>query len=388
MPDELILVGASHTTAPIEVRERLRLSVDEIAARAELRESFVLSTCCRTELYAVARDADEAEQLLSAELGDAHRACGRAVAQHLLRVASGLESIALGEVEILGQLRRAGEAADAAGTRGRTLGRLVDHALATGRRVRRETELAVGRSSIASVAVGLARRHLGPRATGLVVGRGEMGAKAARALRAAGLVVTVVSGRGAGPEGLLDPLSETDVVVSCTGAPHQLVSAGVLAGLAERRRGRELLVIDLAVPRDFDPAARAVEGVRFYDLDDLEGDVDATAGRRRAAIPAAEAIVAHEVDRFMRWMAGLGVVPTIKDLRGQSELAVLEALRRSDLAAGAEEDLLRATSKAIVSRLLHAPTLRLREAAGRGDADVLARSVRELFQLDPPRAAA
>jgi glutamyl-tRNA reductase len=176
--------------------------------------------------------------------------------------------------------------------------------------------------------------------------------------------------------------------VSCTGAPHRLVPAGALAGLAERRRGRELLVIDLAVPRDFDPAARAVEGVRFYDLDDLEGDVDATAGRRRAAIPAAEAIVAHEVDRFMRWMAGLGVVPTIKDLRGQSELAVLEALRRSDLAAGAEEDLLRATSKAIVSRLLHAPTLRLREAAGRGDADVLARSVRELFQLDPPRAAA
>jgi glutamyl-tRNA reductase len=387
MPDELILVGASHRTAPIEVRERLRLSVDEIAARAGLRESFVLSTCCRTELYAVARDADEAEPLLSAALGDADRSCGRAVAQHLLRVASGLESIALGEVEILGQLRRSGEAAHAAGTRGRILGRLVDHALATGRRVRRETELALGRSSIASVAVDLARRHLGPSARGLVIGRGDMGAKAARALRAAGLVVTAVGGRGAGPEGLLDPLSEADVVVSCTGAPHQLVSANALAGLAERRNGRELLVIDLALPRDFDPAARALEGVRLYDLDDLEGDMDATAARRRAAIPAAEAIVAQEADRFMRWMAGLWVVPTIKDLRGQSELAVLEALRRSDLAAGADEDLLRATSKAIVSRVLHAPTLRLREAAGRGDADGLARSVRELFQLDRRPAA-
>jgi glutamyl-tRNA reductase len=386
MPDELILVGASHTTAPIEVRERLRLSVDEVAARAGLRERLVLSTCCRTELYAVAHNADEAEPLLSAELG-AHRACGRAVVEHLLRVASGLESIALGEVEILGQVRRAGEAAHAAGTRGRTLGRLVDHALSTGRRVRRETELAVGRSSIASVAVDLARRHLGPGARGLVIGRGDMGAKAARALRAAGLLVTVVSGRDARPEDLLDRLSETDVVVSCTGAPHQLVPAGALAVLAERRRERELLVIDLAVPRDFDPDARAVEGIRLHDLDDLEGEVDATAGRRTAAIPAAEAIVAQEADRFMRWMAGLGVVPTIKDLRGQSELAVLEALRRSDLAAGAEEDLLRATSKAIVSRVLHAPTLRLREAAGRGDSDVLARSVRELFQLDGPRVA-
>jgi glutamyl-tRNA reductase len=202
-------------------------------------------------------------------------------------------------------------------------------------------------------------------------------------LRAAGLVVTVVSGRVAGPEDLLDALSETDVVVSCTGAPHQLVPAGALAG-----RERELLVIDLAVPRDFDPGARAVEGVRLYDLDDLEGEVDATADRRAAAIPAAEAIVAQEADRFMRWMAGLGVVPTIKDLRGQSELAVLEALRRSDLAAGAEEDLLRATSKAIVSRVLHAPTLRLREAAERGETEGLARCVRELFQLDAPRAAA
>ena len=387
MPDELILVGASHTTAPIEVRERLRLSIDEAAARAWLRERFVLSTCCRSELYAVARDADDAERLLAAELGDAHRARGHAVTLHLLRVASGLESIAIGEVEILGQLRRAGEAAHAAGTRGRTLGRLVDHALATGRRVRRETELAVGRSSIASVAVDLARRHVGPGARGLVIGRGDMGAKAARALRAAGLVVTVVSGRDARPEDLSDPLSQTDVVVSCTGAPHQLVPATALAGLAERRGERELLVIDLAVPRDFDPDARAVEGVRLYDLDDLEDEVDATADRRTAAIPAAEAIVAQEADRFTRWMAALGVVPTIKDLRGQSERAVLEALRRSDLAAGAEEDLLRATSKAIVSRVLHAPTLRLRESAGRGDSDVLARSVRELFQLDGPRVA-
>jgi glutamyl-tRNA reductase len=387
MPDELILVGASHTTSPIEVRERLRLSIDEIAARARLRERLVLSTCCRTELYAVARDADETEPLLSTELGDAHRARGHAVVEHLLRVASGLESIALGEVEILGQLRRAGAAAHAAGTRGRTLGRLVDHALATGRRVRRETELAVGRSSIASVAVDLARRHVGPGARGLVIGRGDMGAKTANALRAAGLVVTVVSGRGEGPEDLLDALAESDVVVSCTGAPHQLVPADALAGLAGRPRGRELLVIDLAVPRDVDPDARAVEGVRLYDLDDLEDEVDATAGRRTAAIPAAEAIVAQEADRFTRWMATLGVVPTIKDLRGQSELAVFEALRRSDLAAGAGEDLLRATSRAIVSRVLHAPTLRLREAAGRGDADGLARSVRELFQLDGPRVA-
>jgi glutamyl-tRNA reductase len=423
MLGELILVGVSHSTAPIESREHLALSPAQVedllatlVASPALNAGFALSTCCRTELYAVARDADEAETLLRAELGRgagrsadlarvARTARGRRVAEHLLRVASGLESIALGEVEILGQLRRAGAAAHAAGTRGRILGRLIDHALATGRRVRHETDIGAGRSSIASVAVGLVRRHLGPATPSgaLVIGTGDTGAKAARALRGAGLVVTVlagrrperacrlaaeVGGRVAAPEDLLEVLSETDVAVSCTGAPHQLISGEVLVDVVERRTRRELLVIDLAVPRDFDPATRALEGVRLYDLDDLKGEVGVTAGLRAAAIPAAEAIVTHEVERFTRWLAALDVVPTIKDLRERSELAVLHALRRSDLGAGAEEDLLRDTSEAIVKRLLHAPTLRLRAAAECGDAQAVARCVRELFQLDTPRLAA
>jgi glutamyl-tRNA reductase len=319
MPGELILVGGSHSTVPIESREHLALPptrvedvLTTLVAGPALREAFALSTCCRTELYAVAPDADEGESLLRAELGGganrsadlarvARTARGRPVVEHLLRVASGLESIALGEVEILGQLSRAGEAAHAAGTRGRILGRLVEHALATGRRVRHETDIGAGRSSIASVAVGLARRHLGPRspAGALVIGTGDTGAKAARALRVAGLVVTVlagrrperayrlaadVGGRVAVPEDLLEVLSETDVVVSCTGAPHQFLPAEALVDVVDRRTRGELVVIDLAVPRDFDPSARALEGVRLYDVDDLKGDVGATAGRRSAAI--------------------------------------------------------------------------------------------------------
>jgi glutamyl-tRNA reductase len=423
MPGELILVGASHGAASIELREGLALSPAQVGellpalvAGPELREAFVLSTCSRVELYAVARDADEAESLLLARLGGgaagsadlagvAHTARGGAVVEHLLRVASGLESIALGEVEILGQLRRAGDAAHTARTRGRILSRLVEHALATGRRVRHETDIGAGKSSVASVAVGLARRHLGPGigAGALVIGSGEMGGKAARALRAAGVSVTLLAGRRperagrlaaeiggrvAVPDDLPRVLSEVDLVVSCTGAPHHVLPAEALVEVVERRAGRDLLLIDLAVPREFDPAVRAVEGIRLYDIDDLEGEVDATATRRIAAVPAAESIVTREVERFTRWMAGLGVVPTIKDLRGQTELTVLTALRRSDLAAGAEEEVLRATSEAIVTRLLHAPTLRLREAAERGDAEGLDRSVRELFRLDTRRAAA
>jgi glutamyl-tRNA reductase len=161
------------------------------------------------------------------------------------------------------------------------------------------------------------------------------------------------------------------------------VSAEVLANAVRSRTGRELVAVDLAVPRDFDPRARTIEGVRLFDLDDLEAELRATAARRIAAIPAAEAIVEAEVARFIHWTATLEVVPTIKDLRAHSEGAVFEALRRSDLAADAGDELLRATSEAIVTRLLHSPTLQLREAAAQGDADRLTHLVRKLFALDP-----
>jgi glutamyl-tRNA reductase len=142
------------------------------------------------------------------------------------------------------------------------------------------------------------------------------------------------------------------------------------------------VAIDLAVPRDLDPAARGIEGVQLYDLDELEVELRATAARRTAAVPAAETIVEGEVARFVGWMGGLRVVPTIKDLRAHSEGAVFEALRRSDLAVHAEEPTLRAASEAIVRRLLHSPTLQLRQAAAQGDAERLTHVVRELFALD------
>ena len=422
MRGELVLVGASHRSAPIELRERLALSparasemLAELIAQPGLQETLVLSTCGRTEVYALASTPDLESQLVArlaahagcepAELASVVRtARGRAVVEHLHRVAAGLESMALGEVEILGQLRRAGELASAAGARGRILRRLVESSLACGRRVRHQTDIGLGRTAIASAVVGIASRHIGPDMNGsaLVIGSGDTGAKTARALRGAGVDLTLVAGRrheragqvaaevGCGVAALDDLprlLSEVDVVVSCTSAPHHLVDADVLADAVGSRTGRELVAIDLAVPRDFDPAVRAVEGVRLYDLDELEGELRATAGRRIAAVPGAEAIVAGEVERFMRWTTALGVVPTIKDLRAHSEGAVFEALRRSELAAGAEEQLLRATTEAIVTRLLHAPTLQLREAAAVGDVNHLANAVRGLFALDARAAA-
>jgi glutamyl-tRNA reductase len=415
---ELILVGVSHHSAPIEMRERLALpsgraaaELAELIAGPDVHEALVLSTCGRTELYAVASAPGELESSLTARLAS-HAGCERAelqpvlrtargcaVVEHLHRVAAGLESMALGEAEILGQLRRAGEQASSAGARGPILGRLIDSALAAGRRVRHETDLGLGRTAIASAVVGIASRHLGRPLSGsaLVIGSGDTGAKTARALRAARLDVTVVAGRRheraaalatelgcrvASSRDLPRLLRDVDLLVSCTSAPHQLVPAALLADAVSARPERQLVAVDLAVPRDLDPAARGIEGVQLYDLDELEVELRATAARRTAAVPAAETIVEGEVARFIGWMGGLRVVPTIKDLRVHSEGAVFEALRRSDLAVHAEEPTLRAASEAIVRRLLHSPTLQLRQAAARGDAERLTHVVRELFALD------
>jgi glutamyl-tRNA reductase len=423
MAGELVVVGASHRTAPIGVRDRLALSRErsgevlaDLVAAPGVHEALVLSTCGRTEVYALASDPDVAESLLWASVtegadltpGDlaaaVRTARGSEVVEHLLRVASGLESMVLGETEILGQLRRAGEGAAELGARGPILGRLIDHALTTGRRVRTETEIGQGRSSLGSAVVGVARRHLGRRATSaLVIGSGPTGTKTANALRAAGFDIAVlagrrperagrlaaeVDGRAAPRDALMALLEEVDLVVTCTGAPHHLVTAGTLAEIAPRRKGRALLAVDLSVPRDIDPAARTLEGVRVYDLDELQDDVRATAAVRMAAVPAAEAIVAAEAERFVRWTGARAVVPTIKDLRGHSQRAVLDALRRSELGAGADDALLHAAGEAIVARLLHTPTHRLRDAAESGDAVGLVDSVRQLFGLDPRTAPA
>jgi glutamyl-tRNA reductase len=412
MPRGLVFLGVSHSSAPIERREQLALSpaqagalASRVAARPDVDEALVLSTCERTELYALACDEAPALQELERLVGplgpqEVEAGSGRGAVEHLMRVAAGLESVVLGEVEILGQVRRAGELARERHASAYVLGRLSQAALAAGRRARDETEIARGRASLSSAAVDLACRLAPalPRGTALVLGSGETGSSVARTLRSEGFEVKVAArhrseragrlSREIGgslvdlEEQLFDALVQADVVISCTGAPHRLVPSEALIEVAERRAGRELLVLDLAMPRDFDPAARSVEGVRLYDLEDLREVAGATAIRRRSALRAAESIVSEEAERFCRWMSALDAVPTIKDLHSYSREAVLKALRRTDLATGAEEEVLRAASETIAAGLLHRPTARLRAAAERGDVEGLTPSVRQLFALD------
>jgi glutamyl-tRNA reductase len=344
MSRALVFVGVSQRNSSIEARERLSLAhaqaralAGRIAARQGIDEAFVLSTCERTELYALAADAQIGKAVLREQLDELAgplespplELSGQRAAEHLMRVAAGLESVVLGEVEILGQVRRAGELAREIRASAYVLGHLVQAALAAGRRVREETEIARGRSSLASVAVDLASRLADTRgdARALVLGSGETGAALARVLRSEGFDLSVAArhrseraARLAEEVGaslvdldasLFEALVEADVVISCTGAPHRLVASETLTDVMERRGGRGLLVLDLAMPRDFDPRARSVDGVRLYDLDDLREVVGATAIRRRSALQAAEDIASEEANRFGRWLSALGAVPTI-----------------------------------------------------------------------------
>jgi glutamyl-tRNA reductase len=413
---ELVVVGISHRTAGIELRERLALSpghatsmLGELVAQGPIREALALSTCGRTELYALASDAGAAEAALlrvlarragrepEALVAEAKIARGFDALEHLFRVAAGLESMVLGEVEILGQLRRARGLATTVGAGAHSMRRLVDRALVAGRLAREQTGIAAGRASVSSIAVGLACRFLGDGGGhALVIGSGDTGAKTARALRMAGMDVTIVAarrsvraaalaaevgGRVVPVGGLRESLEVADVVVSCTASPHHLVPLELLVDVMARRPERGLLLLDLAMPRDVDPAARGLEGVQLHDLDDLTRTAEATANGRAAAAPDAAALVTAEAELCARWMAGLGMVTTIKRLRRKTHDAVLEGLRRSELSVGVDERQLRAVSEAIVSRLLHHPTLQLKAAAALGEGEDLAASVGQLFEL-------
>jgi glutamyl-tRNA reductase len=381
---EIVQVGVSHASAPLWWRERLAIgaqAVGPVAARlahsATAREALVLATCSRVDAYAVGPDADRLELLLLGRLAR-RAACefeelaavvevrrGTDAARHLLRTAAGLESPVLGEPEILGQLRHAHRSAAAAGATGPALEQLVAHAVRSGRRVRTETGLATGAASLTSTVAVLARGLVGDPGgrRALVIGRTRTARAAAE--RLLGDAWSVTTAPAVAPE-----LSTFDVVVACSGA-GAAIDRNTLGAAARGRTGTPLLVADLSVPRDVDPAACDLPGILLYDVDDL-----AVAGRhaleaRRAHVPAAEAVVEAELRSFEGWRATRPLVPTIKALREQQRRAVVDVL--GDL----PDDLV----ERLVTRLLHAPTARLREAAESGVGEQWAETARELFAL-------
>jgi glutamyl-tRNA reductase len=422
---ELLAVGTSHKTAPLALRERLALPegraealLHELIAHPEISEAVVLSTCNRTELYVVVADPVEAESAVLAILArragirptelpiHAHRNCD--AARHLYRVASGLESMIVGEAEVQGQVKRAYEQALSARTTGPLTNQLFRAALATGKRVRTQTAISAGHASVATVAVDAAQDALGDLAERhvVIVGAGETAELTARALHAQGVTTMFVANRRrdraialaqrfGGASGSFDELpaelERADVVVSSTSSPHPLLGAEELADVVGVRRGRPLLLLDLAVPRDIEPECGSLPGVTLLDIDDLQAQVRRHLTVRRAEARRAEGIVEEEIQTFARWLGSLEVMPTLSALRARGD-AVVEGLlaenaTRWESLSERDRERVEALARAVVKRLLHDPTERVRTA----DAEhrhARLQVLRELFALDDAGDAA
>jgi glutamyl-tRNA reductase len=375
----LVLVGISHTVAPVEVRERVAFDAAASAEVArQLAPAVCLSTCNRTELYLEGAEAGSARAALG-DLPGVYELEDDAAALHLFRVAAGLDSLVPGEAEILGQVRSAFEA----GTPGPLLDRAFRQALHAGKRVRHETGIAESPSSVASAAAALAQQVFGDLAgrRALLIGAGKTAEQAADNLRSRGAELVVANRTEEKGDVALEEipaqLERADVVVSATSAP-----GFVLRREDVGRRSRPLLAIDLAVPRDIDPAVGTLDSCFLYDIDDLEGVVAATLAGRRSEATRAEAIVAAEAERFREWQASLDVVPAIASLRARAEeIRDRELERVRGKLSDAERRTLESVTSRIVDKLLHVPTVRLKEAAAGAQGAHYAATVRHLFGL-------
>ena len=420
---KIVLLGMNHRTAPLDLRERL--AVDDPAPMLrklidadEIEEAVLFSTCNRVEVVALTRNADAARHRLRAFLGrelapdglpagtdlSAHlyeHVDGDAMC-HVLRVASALDSMVVGEPQILGQTKAAYRAAAECGAAGPILGRLFQHAFATAKRVRTETRIAERPVSVASVAVDLAGQIFEDfrEKRALLVGAGEMIEMALEKLRGRGLESVSVANRtperaatlaarlggtAHGLDELPNLLRHADLVLTSIAGDRPVLDLPLVTEAMRVRRNRPMFVIDIGVPRNVDPAVNEIGNVYLYDIDDLASASSENAEARRAEAVRAEAIVVEQQQRFDGWFAALRAVPTIRHLRARAEeirsSEVRRALARLDLDDRARDGV-EALTRAIVNKLLHAPLSRLRKEAGREEGIAYLEAARVLFDLD------
>lgn len=417
----IVVVGVSHKTAPVEVREKFATSTDalpqvlaRLSSRSELREVLFLSTCNRVEVFAAGKTAETVERAIREVFAERagvapadlaaylYKRAGDDAVRHIFRVAASLDSMVLGEPQILGQVKEAWEAAQAAGTLGNFLGRCVHRAFGVAKRVRSQTALGAGLVSISSVAVDLAKRIFGDL-TGhsvLLLGAGEMAEQAAKSLGKGAREVRVCNrsyergtalaeaiGASVAPWSALEPeLVRADVVIVSTASPTYVVTAETIKRVMRARRGRTLFFIDITVPRNVDPQVHKIDNVYVYNIDDLEQQVQGNMKQRAGEVAAAEAIVAEELAEFDSWARSLDVQPTIVALRAKTRGILLAELERSlgsrlkHLGEGERAALLQMVESA-TNKLLHEPTTRLRAAAPSAAGGELAQSLKHLFDL-------
>ena len=407
----ITLVGINHNTAPVAVRERFAFSLEELPAALPRfgGAAVLLSTCNRTEVYVAAHHPIAAGSVIAllrelkggADASDDvfYHHTDMEAAAHLLRVAAGIESMIIGESEILGQVRTAFDAATAAKSQNAVLSRLFQTAIRGGRRVRSETEIGRRAVSVSSTAVALARSTVGDLTsrTVLVVSAGDTGKLTARSLAESGASRLLVTNRTAGRaekiaaelggeavpfERLGEAMAEADIVISSSAAPNYLIDREAVVQATAGRNGRALLLIDIAVPRDIDPVVRDLPSVHLYDIDDLQGLVKRNLGARQRELSKAETILDEELDRFGEWVRTQGMVPTVAALRARGDAIGREEVERTlkrlpDLSPQ-QRKRVEAMANALVKKLLHDPIVRLKGSDGERYVAV----VRELFNLE------
>ena len=420
----VVVIGLNHRTMPLDLFERMTIdgarlpkALHDLGAREHVGEVVVLSTCNRTEVYAIAERFHGAyadvRNFLSElafvppdEFADHLYVHYDAEAvRHLFSVAAGVDSSVIGEAEILGQVRGAWEQAGQEGTAGPVLNLLFRHALETGKRARTDTDIARGTASVSHAAVEMAAERLGDLVGKrvLIMGAGDMAEGMATALQGAGVADVLVAnrtwrkaraladrigGQAVRLSDLSQALVEIDLLLTSTGATVPVVERDDFAPVMAERAGRELLIVDIAVPRDVDPTVADLAGVTLLNIDDLRRFAQAGIERRSHELAAVESIIDDELSRFRSAASARGAAPVVASLRGwaddvrTAELARFEA--KLDGLDARQREAVEALTKGLVAKLLHQPTVTLKDTAGSTTGERLADATRQLFDLDDP----
>lgn len=422
-PLAMLVIGTNHRQSPLDFREQIAFVPDEVPgfllrARSALDSSdfFMLSTCNRTELYALHPDLDGAasrvrDLLVEYKAIDPRRDApkfyeyrGRNAVEQLFRVAAGIDSQALGEVQILQQVKDAYEVSLQANALGVVGERLLAAAIRCGKRARSETGISAGAMSIGFAAVSLAHKVFGDFSTraAVVLGAGDTSALVSKHLREHGIgrllivnrtleraqqLAAQFRGEALGLGDLDQALVAADFVISSTASPRPLIDAARVRSAMRARQNRTFLMVDIGVPRDVEPAARTIDNVFLHDLDGLQIMIQQTLVRRRREVPKVERIVSQEVQNFLDWHHGMRAAPVIKELRGHLEwLRDQELERHTSHLTPEQRTAVEQVTRALLNKMLHRPTNFLREASAQGESGLRRIEVaRELFGLDALR---
>jgi glutamyl-tRNA reductase len=416
------ITGVNHTTAPVEVRERLAFdppslagALSDLKVRGGLSEALILSTCNRVEIAVTAEDDADPHSLLRQFLAESrklepewlepylYRYQDQEAIRHLFRVAASLDSMIIGEPQILGQLKAAYAAAKAQGTIRNFLDTLLTRAFSVAKRVRSETGIGESAVSVGYAAVELAREIFGSLSDKkvMIVGAGKMSELAARHLHRSGATKVFVTNRtyeraremaGAFQAAIIEYdrflafLPEIDILIASSGAPHYILRKSEMRRVIEARRNRPVFLIDIAVPRNIEPAVNEIDNVFLYDIDDLQKVVDVNLGERRKRAVLADEIIAHEVERMVARLKAREVTPTIVSLQEQLEQIRAAELDRVRGKLGPltpqQEEALEALTRGIIGKIAHGPISELRRQAGRPNGAEVIEAIRRVFRLD------